>query len=186
VDYEQEHDSALDEKSDAAWPENDKREFGSEARQARDPGDDSDAPVRLDDTAAYLAPLPIDEDIVADDVQPDDVRAENVSVSKSGANSIEATTVSINQGGAARVRADEVSLEQSGLFMARAGKLTVKSDASAFAVVADEATVEEGANVFLLVAGKVSGNVRPLIDWRAGLAFGGGLAIGLAILRRLR
>jgi hypothetical protein len=180
VDHDQEPGTGLDEMSGDEL-ESKHGEPEAVADATPDLGDDSDAPIRLDDAApgdeaGNLAAVPMEKNI----------RAENVTVSGSGAASIEATTVSINQGGAARVRADEVSLQQSGLFMARAGKLTVNSDGSAFAVVADEATVEEGANVFLLAAGTVKGDVRPIIDWRAGLAFAGGLALGVAILRRLR
>jgi hypothetical protein len=130
--------------------------------------DDSDAPIRLDD------------------LEPDVIRGENVTVHQGSAQSIEASTVSITQGAAASVNADELSVEQGGVALARAGQFTVKADSSAFAVYAENATVEEGANVFLLISPSVSGEVRPVLDWRAALAIGGGFALAISILRRLR
>ena len=139
--------------------------------------DDSAAPIRLDD----LAP-----DTVAVGPGAEPVRAESVTVHQGSAQSIEASTVSITQGAAASVNADELSVQQGGVFLASARQLTVQSDSSAFAVYADNATVEEGANVFLLISPSVSGEVRPVLDWRAALAIGGGFALVISILRRLR
>jgi hypothetical protein len=130
--------------------------------------DDSDAPIRLDD------------------LEPDVVRGENVTVHQGSAQSIEASTVSITQGAAASVNADELSVEQGGVALARAQQFTVKADSSAFAVYAESATVEEGGNVFLLITPSVTGEVRPVLDWRAALAIGGGFALAISILRRLR
>jgi hypothetical protein len=62
----------------------------------------------------------------------------------------------------------------------------VQSEGSAFAVVADSATVDSGASVFMLLSRNVSGDVRPMLDWRSALALGGGAALVMAILRRLR
>jgi len=136
--------------------------------------DDWDAPIQLDDVAE---PTPTA-------APGGDVRAESVTISGSGANSIEAQSVSISQGGAAQVRATDFSVSQGGVALARAEHLTVNEDASAFAVLADSAEVHEGANVFLLVARSVSGDVRPVLDWRAAVGLGAGLAIALRLLRR--
>ena len=70
--------------------------------------------------------------------------------------------------------------------LARVENLTLGSGASAFAVVADQATVEEGSNAFLVVSQTLNGDVRPTIDWRGALAFGAGLGLVLSILRRIR
>lgn len=135
--------------------------------------DDSDAPVRLD-ANGHLAP-----DMTGD------IRPENVTISQGGARDIDATTVSITQGGAARVRADDMTISQGGVMMARTESLTISEGGSAFALVADDATVEDGANVFLLVAGNVSGDARPVLDWRSALALGAGLVVAWAVVRRV-
>ncbi len=174
-------DSAEFRTSDAAFepvpPESD------DTAATGEPDDDSDAPIRLDD----LAPdAEAGAETVAVGPGTEPIRAESVSVYQSGAQSIEAATVSITQGGAAQVKADHLSVSQGGVALARAQQLTVQSESSAFAVYAENATVEEGANVFLLISPSVSGEVRPVLDWRAALAIGGGFALVLSILRRLR
>ena len=116
----------------------------------------------------------------------DAVRAEHVEIKQGGANSVEARTVSITQGGAGQVRADEVSVSQGGIGMARAGRLSLAEGGSAFAIVADEATLESGANVFMLLARSTSGDVRPLLDLRSALAIGAAFAVVALLLHRLR
>lgn len=136
--------------------------------------DDSDAPVTLDDESRPGVPVMAD------------VRADNVTLSQGGAQSIEAHTVSITQGGAGRVRADAVTVNQGGIGLAQAEQLTVAPQASAFAVVADEAMVQPGANIFLLISRKVSGEVRPVLDWRGVVALLLGFGLVLLVLRRAR
>ena len=156
------------------------------AQEPLDVGDDSDAPIHLDDTPVIADAPHIAETPQAAAKMPQHVSGENVNLSQGGVQSIKASSVTLSQGGAGRVRADEMTVQQGGVGMARAGNLTLQSGSSAFAVVADEATVEEGANTFLVVSRSFSGDVRPTIDWRTGLAFGAGLGLVLSILRRLR
>jgi len=136
---------------------------------ANDMGDDSDAPVLTDATPVVTAPA-----------------SDHVELNQGGMQSITATSVMLSQGGAGQVHADEMHVSQSGVGLARVGNLTLGDGASAFAVVADQATVEEGSNAFLVVARSFSGDVRPTIDWRTAMAFGAGLGLVVSILRRLR
>ncbi len=133
------------------------------------PGDDSDAPVQLHDGGSTDA--------------DGDLHAENVSISQGGARDVYATQVSLNQGGAGRVNAESMSVSMGGVAIARVKTLTIQEGGSAFAVSADSATVEEGANVFLVIARSASGDAR-ILDWRAALAFGAGVGLGLRLLRR--
>lgn len=114
---------------------------------------------------------------------PGDVRADHVELTQGGANNIDAQTVSIEQGGAGSVRAREVTINQSGIGVARTQRLEIR-DSGAFAVVADEATVSDGANVFMLLARNTAGTVRPVVDWRAAAAFGAAFAVVSSLLRR--
>ena len=114
----------------------------------------------------------------------DPVRAEHVEISQGSAGSIEATTVALTQGGAGRVRAHEMTVNQGGIGLARTDRLQLGERASAFAVISDEAALEPGSSVFMLLARSVSGDVRPIVDWRAAAAFGVGLGLAVSILRR--
>ena len=143
--------------------------------------DDSDAPVRLDDIGHNHANGHRPAGMNADG----DVRAENVTLTQGGARDIEATTVSINQGGVAQVRAEQMSISQGGVAIARAESLNVNDGGSAFAVITDKATINEGGNVLVLVAGEVSGDSRPLLDWRSALALAAGMVIAWRVARRI-
>jgi hypothetical protein len=155
--------------------------------------DDSDAPVRLDENAHGRENGHGEENGHAHDnghlpagmLEGGDVRAENVTLSQGGARDIEATTVSITQGGAAQVRAQQMTLSQGGVAVARTESLTVGEGGSAFAVMSDQATINDGGNVLLLVAGEVSGDARPVLDWRAALAFAVGLVVAWRLVRRV-
>jgi hypothetical protein len=114
------------------------------------------------------------------------VSADQVEISQSQVSAVDGRTVSLNQSGVGRVKADEVSVSQSGIGLVRATSLKVGDRASAFAVLADEVTVEQGGNVFMLLAGDVSGEVRPVLDLRSALAIGVGFGLALGLLRRLR
>jgi len=115
-----------------------------------------------------------------------DIDATNVSITQGGARDIDAKTVTVNQGGVGRIQAEEVSVSQGGIGIARADHLTIQDGGNAFAVVADKATLDPESSVFLLVAGSTTGDVRPVLDWRSGLAIGAGFAVVLSALRRLR
>ena len=154
----------------------------SDDTAATEQSDDSDAPIRLDD----LEPESAETETVAVGPGTETIRADSVTVSQASAKSIEASSVSITEGAAANITAEELNVQQGAVALARTENLTVKAEASAFAVYAENATVEEGANVFLLISRSVDGEVRPVLDWRAALAIGGGFALVLSILRRLR
>lgn len=113
-----------------------------------------------------------------------DIDATTVSITQGGARDVEATTVTINQGGAGRIRADELNVTQGGVGLARTDRLTIHEGGSAFAVVADNATLDPETSVFMLVARSTTGDVRPFLDWRAAAAFGAAFALVLRLLRR--
>ena len=73
-----------------------------------------------------------------------------------------------------------------GVGLARAEQLTLQDGGNAFAVVADKAHFDAETSVFLLISGSTSGEVKPVLDWRAALAIGAGFALVMSALRRLR
>lgn len=177
-------------------------------------GDDSDAPVGMDETPSEATTSPWQTDETSKQAEeparettvggPDhmdasdgdivdihnggarDIDATTVSITQGGARDIDATNVTINQGGAARIRADELNISQGGVALARAEHLTLQEGGSAFAVIAEKATLDPETSVFLLIAGSTKGDVRPVMDWRAAAAFGAGFAFVLGLLRRVR
>jgi hypothetical protein len=144
-----------------------------------DAEDQQIAPSEDDSDAHHNGHLPEGMDAAGD------VRAENVTLSQGGARDVVATTVSITQGGAAQVRAEQMNLSQGGVALAKTDNLTVADGGSAFAVLSDHATVNEGGNVLVLLAGEVSGDARPLLDWRSALALGAGFVLAWRLLRRI-
>lgn len=151
---------------------------------AADAGDDSDAPIDLAGAAGAAATGQTADANISGGHEL--VRGNVVTLTQGSAGTVEASTVAISQGGAGRVTADEVSISRGGVGFARADRLTVQPDGSAFAVVTDNATLERGANVFMLISRTTSGEARPVIDWRSALGLGGGMALVIALLRRLR
>ena len=153
----------------------------AEDQQIAPSDDDSDAPVSFKDTthAHHNGHRPDGMD------ESGDVRAENVMLNQGGARDINATTVSITQGGASRVSAEQMNVSQGGVALAKTENLTVADGGSAFAVLSDHATVNEGGNVLVLIAGEVSGDARPLLDWRSALALAAGLVVFWRLLRRI-
>ncbi|HWH24426.1 MAG TPA: hypothetical protein VNW68_05990 [Candidatus Limnocylindria bacterium] len=115
-----------------------------------------------------------------------DISAESVSITEGGARDIRASTVTIRQGGAGRISGEQLTVNQGGVGIARVDSLRLEEGGSSLAVIADEANLADGANVMLLIARSASGNVRPLIDWRAAAAFAVGLVAARSLLGRRR
>jgi hypothetical protein len=58
------------------------------------------------------------------------------------------------------------------------------SQGGAQSIVAANVTLEKQSGTFILLARKVEGDVRTVLDWRGALAIGAVLAIGVRILAR--
>ena len=108
-----------------------------------------------------------------------------------GIGALEAEEVLVQWGGIGAARAERVGVEFGSVGAALAGELHV-SQGFAGSVVAREATVGQGivrtliaqrvtvtrpTGVLVMIAARVEGEVRPVLDWRGALV--AGLAIGL-------
>jgi hypothetical protein len=142
----------------------------------------------------------------------DVARAEHVSVTRGGITTVDATTVELQQGGITRVDARDVSVRQGGIAIARADRVTTDLGAIGIslsgaskvqrsfvrAMLARDVSVEQGAiwNLAagrvtfqrqgfagIVVAGRVDGNVKAVLDWRGALAFGAAFGLLWGILR---
>jgi hypothetical protein len=127
-------------------------------------------------------------------------RARSIDVRQGGISRAEGGDIAVTQGGIAFARGERVSVEMGAVALAVGGDVTVTQgyaqsilardvrieQGGARTVIASRATFGRNSGAFMVIAGKVDGEIRALLDWRAALAFGAafGLVVGLA--RRAR
>jgi hypothetical protein len=121
-----------------------------------------------------------------------------IEVTQGGIGSATATDLAVSQGGIGFARGEVVSVEMGaiGIVMADRARL---SQGVAQAMIAREATFEQGilgtlvaervtvrqpSLVGLLLANRVDGDVRTLLDWRGALAAGAAIGMVVGLLRR--
>jgi hypothetical protein len=143
------------------------------------------------------------------------VSAESVSVSQGGINEVNAGSVSVRQGGVGRATADDISVTMGGVGAARAERISVElggvgaamanevrvsqgylgptlarevhlEQAFARSVVAGRASFGDRSGAIVVLAGRVDGSVRTLLDWRGALAFGAAFGLVAGLVRRAR
>ncbi|HXG40074.1 MAG TPA: hypothetical protein VNJ28_03950, partial [Candidatus Limnocylindrales bacterium] len=149
------------------------------------------------------------------DASAGSVEAETVEVVRGGVERASAGEVQVRQGGIGRADADEIEVTQGGIGLARARELEIEWGALG-AGLADRVTIHQGFGrlvvgrevrldralartivgwrvtmgdrslALLVVAGRVDGTVRTLLDWRGALALGSLLVLAGALLRRRR
>jgi hypothetical protein len=127
-----------------------------------------------------------------------DVDAAMVSMERAGAEQVTAERVVMTNSGARTVEARSAQVDRSGILAVRSDK-AVFSNSTAIAIATDEArivrsrifalkanraTIEAGARV-AIYAGPADENVRPLTDVRGAAAFGAGLGAVLLLLGSL-
>jgi len=113
---------------------------------------------------------------------------------------VDARSVTVTQGAVGGARADHLSVSQGALGGALAGEVTVSQSAvgSVIArdarieqsvvrtVVAQNVRVERPSAILVMLAQRVEGDVRALLDWRAAAAFGAAFGFVAALVRRGR
>jgi len=112
----------------------------------------------------------------------------------------EATTLDVHQGAVGAVRADTVTMEQGALGLGVAGEVTVRQGVARSilagtahveqsfvrTLIAGEVRVEKATGVGILLARKVVGDVKVILDWRGALAFGAAAGLVAGLLGRGR
>lgn len=109
------------------------------------------------------------------------INAEQVEVSRSAIRSLNAGTASMSQSANQRLHAESVVTRQTAVGSLRAGTVTLR-ESGAGVVLAQNAALDE-ARVVFLAAPVVRGNVRAVIDMRAGLMIGLGIVAGRLVLK---
>ncbi len=102
----------------------------------------------------------------------DGFESSQVNVGRSAVRRVNATIANIEQSAVQQLTAETVRAENSALGMVNAA--TVELHESAAAVVASDYVRVEDGSVFLLLAPRVSGNVRAVLTLQAAFAFGAG------------
>jgi hypothetical protein len=121
-----------------------------------------------------------------------------IDVHQGGIGMADATDIAVSQGGIGIARGDRVSVEMGAVGLTIAGEARL-SQGVAQTIIAREATFEQGllgtviaervtvrqpAFVGIILANRVDGEVRALLDWRGALAAGAVIGLVLGILRR--
>lgn len=129
-----------------------------------------------------------------------DVAADRVEVSMGGIGRVDAREVNVRLGGVGAARADVITVDRGSVGASLTGELHVKQG-MATSVVARDAVIEQGfvrtliaqhvtinrpTGVLVMLAGRVEGDVKPLLDWRGALAFGTAFGLLAAVGRLLR
>jgi hypothetical protein len=126
--------------------------------------------------------------------------AGRVDVTMGGIGSLVAEEVFVRCGGVGAARADRLGVEFGSVGAALTGQVKV-SQGMAGTVVAREATLEQSlvrtvvaqrvtvnrpTGVLVMIAQHVSGDVRPLLDWRGALVAGAAFGLVTALVRAIR
>jgi hypothetical protein len=113
---------------------------------------------------------------------------------------LDARSVTVTQGAVGAARAESLSLDMSAVGAAAAGEVTLSrsiaravlagevhlEQAAAQTILADRVTMASGSTALVVFARRVEGEVRPLLDWRGGVALGVAMGVVLAIFRPRR
>ena len=139
------------------------------------------------DDGGTSAPGPVDGSTVAPDAE----------VVRGAIGRLDARSVAVTQGAIGAGRAESLSLEMSAIGLAGAGDATLSrsiaravlagevnlEQSAAQTILAERVTMTSGSMALVVIARRVEGEVRPLLDWRGGLALGAAIGLVMAILR---
>jgi hypothetical protein len=141
-----------------------------------------------------------------------EVEAETVTLTKGGIAAASAEDISVTQGGIGRAEADDIAVRVGGIGFARGERISVElgavglaigSDVSvtqgyartvlarnvvirqggARTIVAGNVSLDDKSRSFIVIARKVEGEIRTVLDWRGAVAIGAGLALAAGLLR---
>jgi hypothetical protein len=128
------------------------------------------------------------------------VEADAVEVHQGGIGRAEATDIRVTQGGIGLARADRVSVLMGGVGAVMGREVSI-SQGGVGSILAQQANVDQAvvrtlvaqevefrkpSGVLVLIAQRVSGDVRVLLDWRAALAFGAAFGVLAGLVGRGR
>ena len=127
------------------------------------------------------------------------IEADRIEVRMGAVGRADASDLQVVQGAVGAARATDVSVRQGALGAALAGTVTVRQSVARSilarearveqsfvrTVVAAEVHLERATGVGILIARRVSGDVRVLLDWRGAVAFGAAFGFVVGLFRLL-
>jgi hypothetical protein len=143
----------------------------------------------------------------------DRVEAGSVSVNQGGIGNATAQAIDVHQGGIGRARATDIAVSSGSIGLAQGDRVSLEMGAIGAAVgrdvrvtqaisgfvaargqatvdqslvstlIGDHVTIRQPSAILVLIAGRVDGSVRPLLDWRGALAAGAVAGVVLGLLR---
>ena len=128
------------------------------------------------------------------------IEADAVEVHQGAIGRVDATTVSVTQGAIGAAKADRVEVHMGAVGVALGDDVIVSQgmagtvlagearldQAFVRTLVAREVTVTRPSAVVFLVAQRVTGEIKVLLDWRGALAFGAAFGLLAGLLERAR
>ena len=138
---------------------------------------------------------------------------ESLTIRQGGLEEANARTIDISQGGIGRATADDIAISQGGIGFARGDRVSVEmggigaaiggevrltqgvagtilardvrvEQAGVRTILANHVHIERTTGVLFLIARRVDGNVRAVLDWRGALAFGAAFGVVVSLFRR--
>lgn len=121
-----------------------------------------------------------------------------MAVTRSALAQAQATTIDVHQGAVGAARADAVTMDQGAVGLALANDVDIRQSVTRTVLarsvrveqsfirtlVANEVRVERATGVGFLLARRVVGDVRVLLDWRGAVAFGAAAGFVMGLVRR--
>jgi len=128
------------------------------------------------------------------------IEADHVSVTMGAVGRVDSERLEVQRGAVGGVRADSVDVHLGVLGGALAGRASIRQSivrglaarevgieqSFVRTLVALEVRIERASFVGLLVARRVTGDVRVLLDWRGALAFGAAFGLVAGLVGRVR
>ena len=128
------------------------------------------------------------------------IQADAVEVHQGAIGRVDATEVAVTQGAIGAARADRVSVEMGALGAALGREISVSRGAAGTVIaqharveqslvrtlIAQDVTIHRPSAVIFLLAQRVTGEVKVLLDWRGALAFGAAFGLLAGLLGRGR
>jgi hypothetical protein len=154
---------------------------------------------RLGDPPASTGTAPsFDSPAIAEDGSA--IQADHVEVRMGAVGRVDSGQLHVLQGAVGGARADSVSVQQGAIGGVVAGEASVRQgfarsilarsvrveQSFVRTLVAAEVNLERTTVVGVLLARRVAGDVRVLVDWRGALAFGAAFGLVAGLLRRRR
>jgi hypothetical protein len=142
-----------------------------------------------------------------------DARAGSITISEGGITNATADAIDVHQGGIVRADATDIAVTNGGIVLAQgdtvsldrglalgtvggetrvvqsAANIVGARDATVdqslvMSMVAERVTMRQPSIIGVLIANRVDGSVRPLLDWRGALVAGAAFAVVARLLRR--